>query len=83
MLLFGSTMRDGDPHDANDLPLILAGGKNCDLRTGARHIRYEKLEDRRLCNLHLALAQRIGGTEPDGSPIKQFGNSHYPLPGLT
>ncbi len=83
VILYGSTMRDGDPHDANDLPLIIAGGKNCDIRTGGRHIRYEKLEDRRLCNLHLALAQRVGGTEPDGSMLKSFGNSHYPLPGLT
>jgi hypothetical protein len=75
MLLFGSTMRDGDIHDANDLPLILVGGKNCQIK-GGRALRYEKLEDRRLCNLHLALAQRMG------CKIDQFGNSHYPLPGL-
>ncbi len=82
MILYGSTMRDGDPHDANDLPLILAGGKNCDIRTGGRRIRYEKLDDRRLCNLHLALAQRMGGVGPGGQRIEQFGNSHYPIPGL-
>jgi len=82
MLLFGSTMRDGDPHDANDLPLVIAGGKNCDIRTGGRQVRYEQLDDRRLCNLHLALAQRLGGTGSDGELITQFGNSHYPLPGL-
>ncbi len=82
MLLFGSTMRDGDFHDANDLPLVVAGGKNCGIRTGGRHIRYEKLEDRRLCNLHLAMAQRMGVKDEKGNVISKFGNSHYPLPGL-
>jgi len=81
MLLFGSTMRDGDIHDANDLPLILCGGKACDIKPG-RQIRYESLEDRRLCNLHLALAQRMGVTDDNGEVLTEFGNSHYPLPGL-
>jgi len=81
MLLFGSTMRDGDVHDANDLPLILCGGSACDIK-GGRALRYEKLDDRRLCNLHLALAQRMGAPGEDGKPIQEFGNSHYPLPGL-
>jgi hypothetical protein len=76
MLLFGSTMRDGDIHDANNVPLILAGGKNCDIRSG-RTLSYDRLEDRRLCNLHLAMAQRMG------CRTSQFGNSHYPLPGLS
>ena len=82
MLLFGSTMRDGDVHDANDLPLILCGGSACDIK-GGRALRYEKLDDRRLCNLHLSLAQRMGVPGEDGNPIQEFGNSHYPLPGLT
>jgi len=82
IILYGSTMRDGDPHDANDLPLIIAGGKNCDIRHG-RALRPESLEDRRLCNLHLALAQRIGGRSTQGGPLQQFGNSHYPFKGLS
>lgn len=81
MLLFGSTMRDGDVHDANNLPLILAGGKACDIK-GGRALNFEKLEDRRLCNLHVAIAQRMGTPGADGQLIQQFGNSHYPLPGL-
>jgi hypothetical protein len=76
MLLFGSTMRDGDIHDANDVPLVIVGGKNCDIKSG-RVLNFDKLEDRRLCNLHLAMAQRMG------CKIDQFGNSHYPLPGLS
>ena len=82
IILYGSTMRDGDPHDANDLPLIVAGGKNCNIRHG-RHLRPEKLEDRRLCNLHLSLAQRLGGTDLKGNPLTQFGNSHYAFEGLS
>ncbi len=76
MLMFCSSMGDGDLHDANHLPILLVGGRNCDLQPG-RIVDYTKLEDRRLCNLHLALAQRMG------VPVDQFGNSHYPLPGLT
>jgi len=82
MLLFGSTMRDGDRHDANDLPLILAGGSACGIK-GGRHLTFDKLEDRRLCNLHLDLAQRMGVPGEDGKLIQQFGNSHYPLPGIS
>jgi len=82
MVQFGSTMRDGDVHDANDVPLIVAGGSACDIRTGGRTVRYEHLDDRRLCNLHLALAQRMGVRGEEGKLIETFGNSHYPLPGL-
>ena len=39
MLLFGSSLGDGDEHTHHDLPLVLAGGKNCKIR-GGRHIRY-------------------------------------------
>jgi len=81
MMIFGSTMRDGDVHDANDLPLVICGGKTCDIQ-GGRSMRFEKLQDRRLCNLHLAFAQRMGVPGEDGQLIQQFGNSHYPLPGL-
>lgn len=61
--------------DANDLPLIVAGGKSAGTNHG-KAIRYERLDDRRLCNLHLAMAQQMG------CPITEFGNSHYPLPGV-
>ncbi len=73
MLLFGSTMMDGDVHDANKLPLILCGGRSAGVR-GGRAITYEKMADRRLCNLHLDLARRMG------CRMESFGNSHYPLP---
>jgi len=73
MLLFGSTMMDGDSHDANDLPLIVAGGRSAGIR-GGRAVRYDRLEDRRLCNLHLDLLNRMG------HDAESFGNSHYRLP---
>jgi len=81
MLLYGSSMGDGDTHDANHLPLVLCGGSACEIR-GGRSLTFDKLEDRRLCNLHLGIAQRMGTPGEDGQPIQQFGNSHYVLPGL-
>lgn len=74
--LFGSTMLDGDIHDHQRLPLVLAGGKSAGIK-GGRVLTYEKAEDRRLCNLHLDLARRMGCED-----WNDFGNSHYPLPGI-
>jgi hypothetical protein len=78
MILFGSNVRDN--HNANDLPLILAGGGGGTLKPGAC-LAFEKAEDRRLCNLHLALMQRLGVTV-DGKPIERFGNSVKPIAGI-
>jgi len=75
MLLFTATMNDGDRHDPTNLTPLLIGGRNCDLQPG-RLIEYTKFEDRRLCNLHLALLQRMG------VKANRFGNSFYPLPDL-
>ncbi|HVW84570.1 MAG TPA: DUF1552 domain-containing protein [Bryobacteraceae bacterium] len=40
MLLYGSSIRDGNVHDHHDLPLVLVGGKSADIK-GGRHIRYK------------------------------------------
>jgi len=84
-LLFGSTMGDGDIHDGDHLRLLVAGGKSMGIK-GGRSIHYDKLEDRRLCNLHLDIAQRMGVTERNEKgeviALGGFGNSHYPLPGV-
>ncbi len=74
-VLFGSTMADGNAHDGDHLKLILAGGRAMGIQ-GGRALTFSKLEDRRLCNLHLDLAQRMG------CKIGAFSNSHYPLPGI-
>lgn len=75
MLLFGSNMMDGNIHDGRELPIVLAGGRNCDLKPG-RVLTYEKEKERELCNLHLALAQRMG------ADVDRFGDSHMALPDL-
>lgn len=78
MLLFGSNMFNGDSHDGRKLPLILAGRGGGALRTG-RVIDYSSKpeEEQRLCNLHLAVAQRMG------LPLAGFGDSTAPLADLT
>jgi hypothetical protein len=78
MILFGSNVRDG--HNDQNVPLILAGGGGGTLTPG-RYLSFEKREDRRLCNLHLALLQRMGATV-DGKPIERFGTSIKPLEGI-
>ncbi len=39
MILFGSSIGDGNAHTHHDLPLVLAGGANVNIK-GGRHIRY-------------------------------------------
>jgi len=80
MILFGSNVRDGNLHDPTNLPLILAGGGGGTLNPGSC-LNFTKREDRRLCNLHLAMLQRMGVTV-DGKPIQHFGNSLKPLEGI-
>lgn len=77
MLMFGSNMFDGDLHDGRNLPLVLAGGGGGTLRGGRVLDFGEKSEEQqRMCNLHLALARRMGVR------IDKFGDSLGPLPGL-
>ncbi len=56
-LLFGCSIRDGNKHDIDDLPLLLAGGGAGTIRSGRRLISPKKTP---MCNLHLALLQRMG-----------------------
>src|SRR4051794_26342556 len=55
MVLFGSSIRDGDQHNPHNLPLILAGKAGGTLATG-RHIKYEK--NTPLCNLYTSMLDR-------------------------
>ncbi len=80
MILFGSNVRDGNLHDGSNLPLILAGGGGGALRPG-KYLSFDKREQRRLCNLHLALLQKMG-VQSDGRPIARFGSSIAPLEGI-
>ena len=41
LLLYGSSISDGNAHTHHDLPLVLVGGAGCNVK-GGRHIRYPK-----------------------------------------
>ena len=73
MLFCGSSMSDGNAHDPDNLPILLAGGGGGTL-AGGRHLACEG--ERPLCDLHLALAQRMGVA------VESFGDSTAPLAGL-
>jgi hypothetical protein len=57
MLVYGSGISDGDRHNHDDLPIILAGGGGGRIRTG-RHIRYQNGTP--MCNLYLWMMQQMG-----------------------
>ena len=73
MILFGSSLKDGNRHLPKNLPLILAGRGKGTLRPG-RRLRAQP--DTPFCNLHLALLQRLG------IKLDSFGDSTGPLDGL-
>ena len=66
MLLFGSSLGDGNEHTHHDLPLVLAGGKNCKIR-GGRHIRYAP--ETPMNNLLLTMLHKAD------LPVESFGDS--------
>jgi hypothetical protein len=57
MLVYGSSLSDGNKHLHNDLPVLLAGGGNGSLKPG-RHVTYEK--DTPMTNLYMSMLDRIG-----------------------
>lgn len=56
MIAYGSGIHDGNAHNHNDLPILLAGGGNGTLTSG-RHIRYEK--ETPLNNLWVSMLNRM------------------------
>ena len=66
MVMFGSTLRDGNSHDTENLPLILAGRGGGTIRSGRRLTAPERTP---LCNLYVAMMQRMG------VDVDQFGTS--------
>ena len=61
ILLYASSLFDGDAHSADRLPIVLAGKGGGTLKTG-RVLDYlgEDNDKRRLCSLHLSLMDRMG-----------------------
>jgi hypothetical protein len=57
MIVYGSGISDGDRHNHDNLPILLAGKGNGTLKTG-HHLRYPK--ETPLTNLYLSLLDRLG-----------------------
>jgi hypothetical protein len=70
MIVYGSGISDGNRHNNENLPLLVAGGGGGAIRTG-RHIRYD--EETPVCNLFVSMLNGIG-VQTD-----YFGDSTGPL----
>ena len=73
ILLYGSSLRDGDKHRASNLPIVLAGSGGGKLNTG-QNIVFE--EDTPLANLYLTLLKAYG------VPVDNFADSTGTLKGI-
>lgn len=74
MVLFGSSLKDGNRHDHRNLPLILAGKANGTLKAG-RRVRAPK--ETPFCNLFVSMLNRMGVDD------QKFGDSTGELKGLS
>ena len=70
MIVYGCGNCDGNRHNHDNLPVILAGGGGGTLATG----RFVKHRSQPLTNLYLSMAERLGITD-----LKSFGDSAGPL----
>jgi hypothetical protein len=77
LLLFCSNLFDGDKHEADELPILLAGRAGGTLPTG-RILDYREQGDdhRRACSLYLSIMDRMGVRLP------RFGDADQRLAGL-
>lgn len=66
MIFFGSSLSDGNSHQPDNLPIILAGGGGGTIR-GGRH--FAATPGTPLCNLYVSLLERMG------TPVDSFGDS--------
>jgi hypothetical protein len=73
MLLYGSGIGDGNRHNHDDLPIVLAGAGGGTIKTG-RHIRYKK--EVPLANLYVSMLERMD------VPVESFGDSNGKLADL-
>jgi hypothetical protein len=74
MVMFGCGIGDGNRHNHNDLPVLLAGGGGGTVTPG-RHLQYEK--NTPLCNLYVSMLERVG------AKVDRFGDSTGPLANLS
>ena len=73
MIVYGSGISDGNRHNHNDLPIILAGKGGGTIKPG-RHLRYPDMTP--LNNLYLSMLDRID------APVDSLGDSKGRLPKL-
>ena len=57
MIVYGSSIADGNRHTHHDLPIVVAGGGNRQIR-GGRHLLYPR--ETQLTNLYLTLLETMG-----------------------
>lgn len=74
VIFFGSEMSDGDGHTKTNMPVLVAGGTNCGLRSG----RTVAATHQPMANLHVSLLRAMG------LDVTSFGDDGTgPLSGLT
>src|SRR6202040_4397697 len=73
MIAYGSGISDGDRHNHDDRPILLAGKGGGNLAT-VRHLRYKR--ETPLMNLYLSMLDRVG------VQVDSFGDSTGRLSGL-
>jgi hypothetical protein len=71
MILFGSSISDGNSHKPSNIPVLLAGRGDGTIDSG-RHIACP--DGTPLCNLYVAMLERMG------CPVHSFGDSTAALP---
>ena len=66
MIVYGSGIGDGNQHNHDNLPVLLAGKGGGAIQTG-RHLRFEK--ETPMANLYLSMLERMG------TPVERLGDS--------
>jgi hypothetical protein len=74
MIVYGSGLGDGNRHNHDNLPILLAGRGGGTIAAG-RHVRYP--QETPLTNLYLAMLDRVG------APAERFSDSTGKLEGLS
>ncbi len=62
MVAFGSPIRDGNSHNPRNVPIVLAGKANGQLKTG-QHLQFE--DGTPLCSLWLSMLEKAGAKTPE------------------
>jgi hypothetical protein len=70
LIVYGSGIGDGDRHNHDDLPIVMAGSGGGRIKTG-RHLRYPN--ETPLCNLYLWMIRQMG------AKVDKFSDSTGPL----